>query len=297
MNLHYWNVYEDQQVAADYLKPNREDKNVSPAQMADYVNLHVPNLNALYRYAGSVEQVKRLMARGFPVLVETGFEPEDEDLGWMGHYRLLAGYLESSGTFFVFDSYLGSAAGWGMPVPYDVIDADWQHFNRVYLVVYPPDRESAVAAALGSDMDVTANAEHAVDAALENIEAVPDNPFAWFNLGTSFTVLGKYEDAALAYDEAFGLGLPWRMLWYQHGPLEAYFNTGRLDDVALLAGEVAAYTPYVEEVYYYLGKVYTVRGQYRAALLTLYAAALFNPNFAPAQDALGEAKQELATRP
>ncbi|RIK17073.1 MAG: hypothetical protein DCC51_12895, partial [Anaerolineae bacterium] len=60
----------------------------------------------------------------------------------------------------------------------------------------------------------------------------PDDPFAWFNLGSSLTELARLDDAALfegaaaAFDQARLLGLPPRMLWYQFGPYEAYLAGG-----------------------------------------------------------------------
>ena len=43
------------------------------------------------------------------------------------------------------------------------------------------------------------------------------------------------EEAAAAFDQARQIGLPWRMLWYQFGPFEAYYETGRYDEVIALA--------------------------------------------------------------
>ena len=47
-------------------------------------------------------------------------------------------------------------------------------------------------------------------------EATADrnNAFAWFNMGTNFVALDVMDRAAVAYDEARRVGLPWRMLWY-----------------------------------------------------------------------------------
>ena len=62
--------------------------------------------------------------------------------------------------------------------------------------------------------------------------------FAWFNKGSNHNVLGEYTEAAFAYDFAFTLYRelpvalrPWRMMWYQSGPYEAYYQTGRYEDV------------------------------------------------------------------
>ena len=69
---------DDQYRAAEWLKPNYEDKNVSPWQMAEYVNTQIPEIPvyALVRSGGTLEQVQTLMVSGFPVVIEFGYEPD-----------------------------------------------------------------------------------------------------------------------------------------------------------------------------------------------------------------------------
>ena len=282
MGLSYWGWWGDQAVAATYLKPRSDDKNVSPAEMVAFVNREVEEANAVYRYAGDLDLLKRLVAAGFPVIIETGFEPEDLD--WMGHYRLIVGYSERQATFATFDSYQGA----DILVSYDELDAVWQHFNRVYVVVYAPDREAEVAGLLGADWDPARNRMHALKVAQVETGAAPDNPFARFNLGTSYVLNEQYDDAARAFDEARRLGLPWRMLWYQFGPLEAYLHVNRLDDVVALAETVVAHTPYVEEMHYYLGMVHMQRGEYDSAQHLFQRALYYNHHYARAQSALNQ---------
>ena len=56
-----------QEDVAAYLKPNREDRNVSPWQLNDYVN-NFTSLRSTAHSGGDVETVKRLIAKGFPVV-------------------------------------------------------------------------------------------------------------------------------------------------------------------------------------------------------------------------------------
>src|SRR5687767_6061143 len=53
--LSYYDYADNQDRAANWLKPNTEDKNVSPWQMAEFVNSQVPELNvyAKVRYGGT----------------------------------------------------------------------------------------------------------------------------------------------------------------------------------------------------------------------------------------------------
>ena len=88
-----------------FLKPDQEDKNVSPSEIVDFVEQQ--GLRAIVRYGGDIDLIRRLLLAGFPVMVEKGFDPEPEELGWMGHYLLIIGYNEFEQAFVTMDSYLG----------------------------------------------------------------------------------------------------------------------------------------------------------------------------------------------
>ena len=106
-------------------------------------------------------------------------------------------------------------------------------------------------------------------------------------MGTNFVNLGMHDVAAQAYDQAISLGLPWRMMWYQFGPYEAYFATERYDDMIAIArqNQNDGGGHYVEETWYYLGMAREGRGEYDKALQNYDTALNFNPNFTPARDA------------
>lgn len=289
MGLNFFGWAGNQKTAATYLKPDAEDKNVSPDQMVQFVNEQVPGLQAIRRYAGNIDLIKRLIVAGFPVLIETGFEPDGEE--WMGHYRLITGYSDLEASFYLFDSYLGAGENkQGRVETYDSVDKFWRHFHRVYVVVYRPEQKAKLQGVLGPDWDPQVNIQNALALAQREAQLYPDDEFAWFNLGTSYVLLGDYESAARAYDLARNTteGLPWRMLWYQFGPFEAYLNMGRLADVEALADVNLANTPYVEETYYYQGLVQLQRGNTDEAAKKFQEALRHNRNFTPAATALAE---------
>ncbi len=285
MGLSYYGWAEDQSVAASLLKPDPEDKNVSPWQMVRFVNEQT-GVRALVRMGGDLDMIRRLILGGFPVIIEKGFMPEGYD--WMGHYNLVIAYDDSAGEVYVYDSFLGHGNFQGLPISYDYFDRMWQHFNRTYIVIYEQARENDLRAILGPHADLAYNYRHALEVARQEAAAQPDNPFAWFNMGTSYLALNMYEEAARAYDQArnAGSGLPWRMLWYQFGPFEAYYQVGRYDDVLALVQANLGTTPYVEETYYWTGMVYMARGQLAAARNQFNLALQHNRYFTPAQEAL-----------
>jgi tetratricopeptide (TPR) repeat protein len=283
--LSFFGYTDNQKRAAAWLKPNTEDKNVSPYQMIDYVNTQVPELNVYgkMRYAGNQEIVKRLLSNNFPVIIEKGYDPEPHDLGWMGHYLLVIGYDDARGVWITHDSYIGAKTTY----KYDYIDSMWKDFNFTYIVLYQAEREAEVNALLGVDADERANAERALRVAQETASANQTDAFAWFNMGSNFLKLGMYNEAAVAYDKARNLGLPWRMLWYQFGPFEAYYAVGRYDDMITLAQANLkdGGGHFVEETFYYGGLARQAKGEYDAALENYDKAITFNPNFKLAVDA------------
>jgi hypothetical protein len=290
MALSYYGWGYDQEVAAGWLKPNVEDKNVSPWQMAAYVNqqTELPTIKALWRYGGDIDLIKRAVAAGFPIIIESGYDVDD--LGWMGHYETVVAYDDASQTFWVYDSYLGLGDGYGRVHPYDELDSWWRNFNRAYVLIFPTDREADVRAVLGAAVDPLAAAQGALDRARQEATLNPADAWAWFNAGTSSTRLGRYHDAAIYFDEAFRLGLPYRLMWYEFGPYEAYFNIGRYDDILTLAANTESTTEYVEDTNYWRGMAYAALGRPNEAIVEFDKALAFNRNFTDAQTA----KDQLA---
>ena len=119
--------------------------------------------------------------------------------------------------------------------------------------MYPAAREVELRNYLGSNWATFENIRTAAEVAQREAAAEPNNAFAWFNLGTSLTALGRYQEAVSAFSRAFELDVPYRMMWYQFSPYEALLQVERYDDVIDLANETLRTTPYVEETHYYKG--------------------------------------------
>lgn len=281
LSFYGWNGTQDD--TASVLKPNREDRNVSPQQMVDYVTQYT-NLNAIWRMAGDLDMIRWLVSNNFLVIVESGFEPAGE--GWFGHYETVVGYDDTRGTITVYDSYLGRENRPSVTRSYQEFDNDWQSFNRNYIVMYPASREIELRNFLGVDWATFENTRKAAEIAQREAAEAPSNGFAWFNLGTSLTALGRYEEAVAAFGRAFELNLPYRMMWYQFSPYEALLQVGRFDEVIDLANSTLQTTEYVEETYYYKGRAYEYQGNYVAAYDEYSAAVEFNPNYTQAHAAL-----------
>lgn len=278
MNLSYYGRSETQVEAAQFLKPNQEDKNVSPDELAAYARSL--GFEAITRVGGNLELLKRLLSNGFPVIVEFWLNPEDN--GGLGHYRLFTGYDEAGGYFVAEDSLNGS----GIQVPMAEFDAFWQVFNRTYVVAYPPEQTALVHAIIGQEMIDQTMFERALATAQNEATSNPNNAYAWFNIGANYARLKQPELAASAFDQARRLGLPYRMLWYQFDIFQVYLAVGRYQDVIDLSTATLQATGGLEELYYYRGLARQALGQPEVAADDFRAALDYNPNFTPAAEAL-----------
>lgn len=278
MNLSFFGEAGTQVEAARFLKPNQDDKNVSPDELAAYARSL--GFEATTRMGGNLELLERILSNGLPVIVETWLDPEDN--GGLGHYRLFSGYNATERYFVAQDSLRGPE----IQVPMDEFDSFWRVFNRKYVLIYRPEQAALVQALLGPDAVDQVMAERALLTAQTEAKLNPEDPFAWFNIGTNYAYLGEPELAAGAFDHARRLGLPYRMLWYQFDIFEVYLATGRYQEVADLATATLKATGGLEEVYYYRGLARQNLGQTDGAAADFRAALGYNPNFSAAADAL-----------
>lgn len=295
-----------QNPSLDFVQQGRWDKNVSPSEIVDFV-VEYTDFNIVVRYGGTLELLKRLIAGGFPVVVEKGYYEADYTgkVAWLGHYLFTTGYDNASGEFIVQDAYL--RPGKNMRVDYQTYLDGWRSFNYLFYVVYPPERQEQLFSLLGDWLDPNFSYQYALQTAEQEIQTQEgiDLFFAWFNKGTSLVKLQRYGEAATAYDQAFRVYAeledddtqrPYRIMWYQTGPYWAYYYTGRYQDVINLANTTLYETiaePTLEESLYWRGQAYLALGQTVDAIADFREAVRLNPNFKAALTAL----QQLGVSP
>ena len=287
-----------QEDVASYLKPNPEDRNVSPWQISDYVNEQIGGFKAITRSGGTLEMIKRFVAAGFPVVIEKGYELPDS--GWWGHYLTVYGYDDDLEELYSQDTYLGPFDGSGRTDSYRDFLPFWQQFNNTFYVVYKPEQEETVKALMGEAMFDDLKMWQSVAATAEQeTQTRPDDAFSWFNLGTALTRMGSltgeaqyYQGGAQAFDKAREMGLPPRMLWYQFEPYLAYLRTDRYQDIIDLADATLETQGgrNVEETFWYKGHALAYLGDVAGAITAYHTSLSVNENFYPAQislDSLG----------
>jgi tetratricopeptide (TPR) repeat protein len=282
MVLSYYGRSETQYDVGAVVKPNRWDLNVSPWELAAYARSL--GLEALVREGGRIGQIKRFLDQGIPVMLELWYYP-DEVGG--GHYRMVVGYDEATEDLIAYDVQLGP----DYRISYAQQNKEWRAFNRTYVVVYRAEQQTVVDGIVGDEMDDVVMHQRALEVALAERETDPENVFAWFNVGTNYVALGDDARAADAYDQARVLGLPFRMLWYQFGPFEAYLGLERYQDVIDLATANLNTVGNQEESHYYLGCAREALGDVEAARQCYQEALRYHPGFAPAVRALASLEE------
>ena len=245
LNLRYFGWGGDQFDISALLKPDRGDKNVNLDELIYYVHNRAGWLEAQFRVGGTVEILQRFIAAGYPVMVEKGYviESEGPDAGWAGHYVLLTGYDLESEVFLSQDTFIGPDQALG----FETLEAGWEAFNWVYMVIFPVSEPPPLEAILGPDFDVEINRQRTLERTQRAIEADPKDAYAWFNLGSNQLYFDLYSEAAKSFDQALMLGLPWRFTRYQFGPYIAYFHSGRTQDLLALAEVTLQRTAKAEE--------------------------------------------------
>ena len=208
----------------------------------------------------------------------------------MGHYLLLIGYDDAEREFIAHDSYRGPQKRYS----YAQVSEYWQHFNHSYIVLYESGLEQQMLGFLGPDADPQKNALTTLEEQRQAALREPENPFIWFNIGSNYVALAPwygreaFEYAATAFDEARRNSLPFRMLWYQFGPLEAYNAVGRYQDTLTLAkvnlNDGGGH--FVEEIWFHVGQARERMGEISSARENYRRALEVNSNFAPAREAL-----------
>jgi hypothetical protein len=294
MGLRFWNWQGDVNELGPMLKPFAKDKNVMPYEMVDYVNTYT-NLKAIERVGGDLDLLKRMIAAGYPVLIEKGFRTRDihGQISWMGHYNFVTGYDDDRQIFIVQDSYIKE----NNEVDYALLSEEWLSFNYTYILIYPPEDEDKILALLGPDADEIANIQSALEKASTEIYQTEGTNqfFAWYNYGTNLVSLQDFGGAAQAFDNAFAiynslpddLSLrPYRILWYETGPYFAYYYTGRYSDVVQLAtnnsiAQVKDDEPALEESFYWRAMARAALGETGGAVEDVQACLQYHEGFEP----------------
>ncbi|WP_407570962.1 C39 family peptidase [Deinococcus altitudinis] len=293
MAMSRWGGTQNQYAIAPVLKPTKSDKNVGPDELAAYASGQ--GYGVYHGVNGDLPLMKKLLAAGFPVIVETWFVTGEE--GGMGHYRLLTGYDDAARQFSALDSYYGPKVRMG----YDDFFRLWHGYLNTFLVVYPPQKEAALSAVVG-DHSGRAGWQKALRQTGAAVQNRPADAVALYNLAAAKLRLGDSRGAARTFALAEAArpdpaldptrparvtgGLPWRFLWYRSEMLEAYVRVGRNADVLRLTGGLLRDAPDLEEAHYWRGRALAALGREAESRTALQIALKLRPGYTAARAAL-----------
>ena len=278
MALSVFGIARDQLAAAAELKPDGKDTNVGPEELAVY--LRAQGLRSRVVYGADAATVRLLVTAGVPAIVEQWVAVEGR--GEMGHYRVITGF--QAGAMLAQDSYYGP----NRAIDDAAFEAEWRPFGRAMVLVYRPDQEASVAAALGPLADEAAMLRAALSRQ-EAEDASIGDAWAHLALAEARARLGDWAGAAEAGDRAMAKGLPFRALWYQFGYYRALHALGRFQNLLDLCDRTLAPMKgeQLEESHYWRGMALRGLGREAEAVEAFRAALRFNPRLAEARAALG----------
>jgi DNA-directed RNA polymerase specialized sigma24 family protein len=295
--LYYWGEHVDTYL---HLQRAEDDPTATQAELISYVTA-TTDLKVIQRFAGNTDLLDRLTRAGFPVIIQRG-SFSNADLPWSAQYDIVFGVDKTSGETALASLIIPTrgVAPVGLsdrsshryiPIVSNELYSAWHPFNYAYLVVYPADQEEALKLVLGDQFDAQQNYLFAANLAQVEAHTAHSSKhlfYDFYNLGNSLLHLSDEEGAAAAFDQAYAVFrfLPpeeriAQILWYQPGPYQAYFSTGRYGDLISLASttiQQAGDVPVVES-YYWRALARAKLGDWSTATNDLQTAMLLDPDF------------------
>jgi tetratricopeptide (TPR) repeat protein len=292
MTLSYFDINKTQQELGQALRPyqnpqgDNDDKSVTLHELATkaeefgLISYHRPN--------GSSELIKQLLAINLPVITRTHLNENDD----IGHYRVIKGYDDVTQEFIQDDSLQGH----NLRYSYPQFNRLWSVFNYEYLVMAPADKAEAVETILGENVDERTAWKHAADRARRELEMDNATLYDRFNLAVALFHLGEYEKSVSEFEQV-ETNLPFRTLWYQIEPIQAYYELGNYQRVfemtdAIFDRQNRAFS----ELYVIRGDSYQQLGRFEDARREYERAVFYNQHLLDAQEKLTGIMQQGANQ-
>ena len=282
MIFSYYGINKSQKELGQELRPyqnprgDNDDKSVTLEELSRKSEEY--GFVAYYRPNGNIELLKLFIAYDIPVIVKT-LTKENEDIG---HYRVVKGYNDTTGEIIYDDSFQGK----NLKLSYESFNKIWEKFNFEYLAIIPKDKVVIAEAIIGEDKDINKAWEKAAKNARELVEKYPENIFYRFNLSVALYNTGAFQESVAEFEKVEDK-LPFRVLWYQIEPIQAYFALGDYERVFYLTDRILNnYNKAFSELYLIRGEIYKIRGDAAAAKNEFEKAVFYNINLTSAKEAL-----------
>ena len=272
MALKFYAVNVSQEELGQDLRPyqvpggDNDDKSVTLDELAQKSKEY--GLIPYHRPMGTQEIVKRFISNDIPVITRT-LTKSNEDIG---HYRIIKGYDDTNGTFLQDDSLQNK----NLTYTYGEFNEIWKKFNYEYLVLVPKNKEFLAKQILGENVDEKVAWQNAIENSNSELATNPNDIYSRFNLSVALYNIGDFKKSAEEFEKVENL-LPFRTLWYQIEPIEAYFELGNYDRVfqitdRILNNQNRAFS----ELYILRGKIYQSQENIQSAKQEFEKAVFYN---------------------
>ncbi|MBI2011939.1 C39 family peptidase [Candidatus Daviesbacteria bacterium] len=255
---------------------DNDDKSVTLEELAEkskeygFIPFHRPN--------GNIELMKMFITYDLPIITRTLLK-ENEDIG---HYRVIRGYDDLTNELIQDDSMQGK----NLRYSFTNFNSLWKKFNYEYLVLVPGDMVEIAEAILGEDIDPKISWQKAVENSQKDLENNPSDLYARFNLSIALYHIGDYQGSIQEFEKVKN-DLPFRTLWYQIEPVQAYFAVGDYTKVFEITDQILNYhNRAFSELYLLRGESYLNMDQKDLARAEFEKAVFYNQNLQAARSAL-----------
>lgn len=222
MALSTLGIDESQEVARQALRGPDVRRGMGPGPVGPWVDQRF-GLKAVWRFSGTNELMKQLVTNGFAPMVTQWMD--DPSVSRISHWRVVRGYDDAKGVFYVNDSMLGN----DIPLTYDWFDQNWLPFGYRYMVIYEPDDEPLLRAIIGEQWDDYAMRE-AHHERMEALARGQGTSAAWVAYGEAAYQFGLFEEAIAAIEKGLELGSGTGLFTLRSSLPNAYRAIGRFDE-------------------------------------------------------------------
>ena len=282
MALSYYGITKSQETLGLALRPyqnpqgNNDDKSVTLEELAKKAQEY--NLLAYHRPHGSIEILQHFIAQDMPVITRTLLKPNED----IGHYRIVKGYDSVAQTIVQDDSLQGK----NLIYSFDEFNQLWKQFNYEYLVLVPKENQAIAEQILGEDVDPKVAWSKAVALSNKTLEKNPDDTTVRFNLSIAYANSGDYQKSVEEFEKVENR-LPFRTLWYQIEPIQAYYELGNYERVFEITDKILNnHNRAFSELYIIRGNIYKKQGNIAQARSEFEKAVFYNENLNEAKEAL-----------
>lgn len=292
MMLSYFGINIDQQELAAQLRPynnengDNDDKSVTIPEMANKAQEY--DLITFHRPGGDTKLIKQFITYDIPVLTRTWLSLGED----IGHYRIIKGFDDEEKVIIQDDSYQGK----NLLFSYDDFDTLWSKYNYEYMVAVPKDKKKIAEKIIGRNLDEEFAWKQALSRSEKELAENPEDVYARFNAAIASYYLNDYKRTVEEYEKIENQ-LPFRTLWYQKEPIDAYFRLGKYERVlnitsSILNNENRAFS----ELYMLRGKIFQSQGQNDLAAEEFENAVKYHNRMEEARLALSSMKDNIKSK-